>query len=108
MGKSASLPPNHNNYAASPTQRRIKEKKMSETQKRITVTVMLPISLVVDADLKCGAVEVVGVVGASGLPSVAEVMEALDGQNQLQQLDEDFAAAHGVSVDDLESIGSAT
>ena len=62
--------------------------------RRITISARVVVSLTVDADNPSGDVEVINVVRINGLPTAKEVMEALDGEDELEQLDEAFAAAH--------------
>jgi hypothetical protein len=58
--------------------------------KRITLSVRMPVSITVDAQLVDGDVTVVKVVRTNGLPSAKEVMEALDADEGLADLDDAF------------------
>lgn len=68
---------------------------MEDTSKRITISVMVNVSLVVDADIKDGEVDIVRVVSLSGLPSPREVIESLSGNDDLAQLDDAYEEAGG-------------
>lgn len=58
--------------------------------KRITISTRLNVGLVVDADIRDGEVCIQRVVSISGLPSPKDVMEALDGEDQLSELDDAY------------------
>lgn len=58
---------------------------MSENR-RLTITVRVPVTLTVDARIDAGEVVVVDVRDVD-LPSVSEVMEALDADQQFDELD---------------------
>lgn len=62
--------------------------------KRITMTVRIPITIIVDAEESASEINVVRVVRAYP-PSASEVMEALDNEGQLGNLDEAYENATG-------------
>lgn len=68
---------------------------MSETQKRVTLSVNLTVSVEVDVDVAGGEVSIVSVSRIEGLPSATEVMEALDAAGDFAQLDDAYVAAGG-------------
>lgn len=68
---------------------------MSDTQKRVTISVPINVSLIVDVDVCSGYVDVVSVVSINGLPSTGDVREALDAAQEFQQLDYAYVAAGG-------------
>jgi hypothetical protein len=63
--------------------------------KRITLSIRMPISITVDAQLVGGEVTVIRTVNVNGLPSAPEVMEALDAEGEFGQLDEAYENATG-------------
>jgi hypothetical protein len=62
---------------------------MADTTKRITLTVRMPVTIIVDAEESGGEVNVVRVIRAYP-PTAVEVMEALDNEGQLGELDEAY------------------
>lgn len=68
---------------------------MSDTQKRVTLTVLVNIAVEVDVDVTSGEVSVVSVSRINGMPSATDVMEALDNAGDYAQLDDAYVAAGG-------------
>lgn len=67
-----------------------------DNTKRITLSVRMHVSITVDAERdESGEVNVVRAVRINGLPSAQEVMEALDADDELAQLDEEYENATG-------------
>lgn len=66
---------------------------MSGKTKQITLSVRLTVSVTVDAEERGGEVHVVRTVRINGLPSAPDVMEALDADDELAQLDEEYQNA---------------
>lgn len=68
---------------------------MSDTRKRVTISVPVNVSLIVDVDVCSGYVDIVNVVAMNGLPSAVDVREGLDAAQEFQQLDDAYLAAGG-------------
>ena len=69
---------------------------MSETMKRVTLTVLVNVAVEVDVDVTGGEVSVVSVSRINGLPTATDVMEALDGAGDYAQLDRAYEVAGGI------------
>lgn len=64
------------------------------TTKRLTLTVRMPVTIIVDAEESNGEINVVRVARAYP-PPPQDVMEALDNESQLNALDEAYENATG-------------
>lgn len=64
------------------------------TTKRLTLTVRMPVTIIVDAEESNGEINVVRVARAYP-PTPQDVMDALDNESQLNDLDEAYENATG-------------
>lgn len=68
---------------------------MSDTTKRVTLTVLLSMAVEVDVDVTGGEISIVGVSRIVGMPGATDVMESLDAAGDFKQLDDVYVAAGG-------------
>ena len=68
---------------------------MSDTVKRVTLSVVVNVAIEVDVDLVGGDAHVISVVRVVGVPTAGEIMEALDYHGEMQQLDDAYTEAGG-------------
>lgn len=68
---------------------------MSDTVKRVTLSVVVNVAIEVDVDLVGGDTHVISVVRVVGIPTASDVMESLDSHGEMQQLDDAYTEAGG-------------